>query len=75
MKKSKEKITKDLNISDVIKKYPETTFVFMGYGLHCVGCEFAELDTIEAGAKTHGMDDETISMMIKDLNKVAGKKI
>jgi len=70
----KEKITKNMNISDVIKKHPETTFIFMGYGLHCVGCAFAELDTIEAGAKTHGLDNETIDLMIRDLNKVVEEK-
>jgi hybrid cluster-associated redox disulfide protein len=40
--------------------------VFMKYGLHCVGCHVAAFETIEQGAKGHGMSDEVIQSVIRD---------
>lgn len=55
---------------EVVEKHPESAAILTGYGLHCVGCHFSDIDTLEAGAKLHGMDNETIEMMIKDINEV-----
>ena len=74
MKKNK-KITKNMLIEDVISKYPEAAHIFSVYGLHCAGCHASGSETIEQGAKAHGMDDEYISMIIKDANKMISKKI
>ena len=56
---------------DVIEKYPEIAPILTGYGLHCVGCHFSSFDTVEAGSKIHGMDQETFEMMLKDVNAIA----
>ena len=64
------KITKDTNIRDIIKKYPQLgTVLIEKYGLHCVGCIGALFETLEQGAKAHGMDEESLKEMIKDLNR------
>ena len=68
----KQSIKKDMLLMDVVEKHPESAAVLTGYGLHCVGCHFSDIDTIESGAKIHGMDKETIEMMVKDLNEVIG---
>jgi hybrid cluster-associated redox disulfide protein len=65
-----QKIIKNMNISEVIEKYPDAIQVFLMYGLSCIGCGFSEFETIEEGAKGHGMDDELIDIMIEDANKV-----
>jgi hybrid cluster-associated redox disulfide protein len=65
------KITKDMILNEAIEKYPEIAPILVGYGLHCVGCQFSSIDTIESGAKIHGMDNETFEMMLNDLNKIA----
>ena len=62
------KITKKALINDFLEKYPEAASILMAYGLHCVGCYFSGRDTIEDGARIHGLGDEEIEMMIKDLN-------
>lgn len=62
------KITKEMTIGEVIKKYPKAVFVFMDYGLHCVGCPMAQNDTIEGAAQIHQLD---LDKLLKDLNKVA----
>ena len=61
-------ITKEIPINDLINNHPDVIPVLMGYGLHCVGCSFASHDTLETGARMHGMNEEEVEMMIKDVN-------
>lgn len=65
---AKEKITKNMTIGDVVSKHPDTVEVFFRHGMHCVGCAIASMETIEQGAKAHGMD---IKKLMLDLNKAA----
>jgi len=67
-----EKITSDMSINDVVEKYPETIDIFMKYGLSCIGCPFAMMESIEQGAKSHGIN---IKELLKDLNKVIDGKM
>ena len=67
-------ITKETLINDLLEKNPEVAEILMSYGLHCVGCHFSDLDTLEDGAMMHGMPDEEIGLMIKDVNKVVKEK-
>jgi len=64
-------ITKDMNLAEVIFKYPMVAEVLMDYGLHCVGCVLNSLDTIEMGAKIHKLSSEEIEEMVKRANEVA----
>ncbi len=63
---SEKKITKDMNIIDIIKDYPETVEVFVKYGLGCIGCAAAKYENLEAGAKVHGID---VDQFVEELNK------
>ncbi len=66
------KITKDMTLGEVMEKYPETVDVFMKHGLKCFTCFIAMMETIEQGAKAHGIDLESL---LKELNEVVeGKK-
>ncbi|HLD51417.1 hypothetical protein A3K34_00050 [candidate division WWE3 bacterium RIFOXYC1_FULL_40_10] len=65
-----DKITKDSNIAQLVFKYPAMEEVLMDYGLHCVGCFASSFDTIEQGAKVHGLSDEEIEEMIGRINEV-----
>ncbi len=69
-----EKITKDMMIGESVQKHPETALVMMKFGLHCVGCHVAAHETIEQGCKGHGLSDEKIDDMIKEMNEVIKKK-
>ncbi len=68
-KMQKELITKEILVSELLEKYPQTAPILMSYGLHCVGCVFSSFDTLENGIKIHRIDDETFEMLLKDLNK------
>lgn len=62
------KITGQMTISQVVKKYPKTAFVFMDYGLHCIGCPAAPDETLEEAVKVHQID---FKKLLEDLNKAA----
>ena len=61
------KITKDMNIIEVVQRYPDTMMVFMYAGMGCFGCHAAQFETIEEGALAHGID---VDKLIESLNEV-----
>jgi len=61
------KITKDMNIIEVVQKYPDTIGVFMYAGMGCFGCHVAQFETIEQGATAHGID---VDALVNALNEV-----
>ena len=62
------KITKDMNIIEVVQKYPETMMVFMYAGMGCFGCHAAQFENIEQGALVHGIDPDKL---VEALNEIA----
>ena len=70
----KSKITKDMMLAEIVEKYPQAAEALMTkYGLHCLGCFAAEMETLEQGAAAHGMSDKKIETMITALNKLVEK--
>ncbi len=68
---SQEKINKDMNFGDLLRRYPKAGPILSGRGLHCIGCHIAVSETIEQGARAHGMDDATIEKLVEELNEKA----
>lgn len=72
MKKEKIKITKNILIGDLVANYPELGRVLVEeYGLHCIGCMAAGMETLEQGAKVHGMSHKEIEEMVTNLRELA----
>ena len=67
---SETKITEDMNIREVIEKYPETVSVFAKYNMGCIGCIAASFESLKDIAAVHGTDVEAF---VKDLNEAIGK--
>ena len=63
-------ITKDMTISEVIEKYPSTIETLLMTGVHCIGCHVSYFETLEQGMKGHGMTDEEVDGVIKEMNKI-----
>ena len=59
-----------MTIGETVKKYPKTNFVFIDYGLHCIGCPAALAETVEEATKVHRID---LKKFLKDLNQAAKK--
>lgn len=72
-KVTKPSLSKDLFISDAVALYPEVVPIFMEYGLHCVSCFVAEMETIDEGAKAHGMSEPEIENMLLDAQEAIDK--
>ena len=70
-KQTKQPITADMSISEVISRYPETIPLLMKTGMHCIGCPMAMQETLGEGLSAHGLDADKI---IEELNKIAKKK-
>lgn len=66
-----EKITKDMNIKDVIQKHPEVIPVFAKHNMGCIGCIAASYEKIADIAEVHGVD---IEKFVKELNEAMKKK-
>lgn len=49
-------ITKDTIIGDVLTIAPQTAPVFMGIGMHCLGCPASRAETVEQACAVHGVD-------------------
>ena len=59
------KISKEMNILEIVQNCPESVAVFQKYGLGCLGCAAARFENLEAGARVHGFDPD---QMCADIN-------
>jgi len=70
-KKTKAKITKDMLIGEIIGNWPETEEILTeDYGFHCVGCFMSHGESLEDGARVHGLTDEEITVLVESLNEI-----
>jgi hybrid cluster-associated redox disulfide protein len=67
----KQLITKEMTFADVLSKYPATAEIMLKYGLHCIGCHIAAIESIEQGARGHGLQDYEIDEMLEEMNEKA----
>jgi len=44
-------VTKEMKITEIVEKYPQTLSLFLDYGMHCIGCPIAPDETLEEAAK------------------------
>ena len=67
-------INKNTLILEIMDKYPKIGEILVTkYGLHCIGCGMAQMETIEDGALAHGMSATEIKEMLEDLNTKISK--
>lgn len=66
---AKNKVDKNMTFEEVMQKSPRSVEVMTRYGLHCIGCGIAALETIEQGSKVHGLSKKDTDNMIKEINQ------
>lgn len=72
MKNSKSKITPEMTMAEIVKKYPKAAEILtFEYGLHCVGCHVAGEESLKDGAKVHGIEGGEFEKLLNDLNERA----
>lgn len=71
----KKNINKDSKISEIIDQVPEAASILIEkHGIFCVGCPMAQVETLEQGAKSHGLSQKELKKLVKELNLSLDKK-
>ncbi len=65
------KITKEMTFSDIVQKAPKSIEILFNYGMHCIGCGMAGMETLEQGALAHGLDPDKL---VEEINNKLIKK-
>ena len=68
---TEEKINENMNIREVIEKYPDTVPVFGRYNMGCIGCIASSFEKLRDIATVHGIDVKTF---VKELNDAIDHK-
>lgn len=67
-------ITKDTIIGDILDVAPQTAPIFMGIGMHCLGCPASRGETVEEACAVHGVDAEQLLKLVnEEANKPVGE--
>ena len=58
---NKEPVTGDMLIANIIKKYPDATFLLMNCGMGCVSCPASQMESLTEACAVHGLDAEEVA--------------
>ena len=64
-------ITKDMSIGEVLKIDRTTAPIMMEYGMHCMGCPYSQMESLEMGCAAHGTDADEL---VQKLNRYLAEK-
>ena len=59
-------INKEMTFFELMRTYPKSVEVLRQYNLGCVGCMGAQNESLEQGARAHGID---VDKLVEDLVK------
>lgn len=72
-------ITRDMTIESILAMFPykaqKLSQEITNAGLHCIGCQAAVWETLEAGMRSHGKTEEQIDDLVERLNKLLQEKV
>ena len=66
-------ITKDTIIGDILNIAPQTAPLFMGIGMHCLGCPASRGETVEQACMVHGAEQS--APLFYSLNNRGGNSV
>lgn len=59
-------VTRDMIIRDVLRENPNAAEILMSFGLGCIGCPSAQMESLEEAAAVHGIN---VDNLVEALNK------
>lgn len=69
-----KKVNKKTTILKLMQEHPQLAFILITkYGLHCLGCPASSFETLEGGARAHGLNEKEIEAMVDDMNRSLAK--
>lgn len=72
--KSKNQITEDIEIEDLVKILPEAVSYLSENGIRCLRCGEPIWGSLKNAAEEKGFGNEDIQKFVDDLNKMINKK-
>ena len=60
-------ITKDTIIGDILTIAPQTAPLFLGIGMHCLGCPSSRGETVEQACMVHGVDCDALLAKVNEM--------
>lgn len=60
------KITKDTLIGELLRNKPEAAETLMTFGMGCVGCPSAQMETLEEAAMVHGLELDKLMTALQE---------
>ena len=64
-------ITINMSIGEVLMIDRDTAPIMMEYGMHCMGCPFSQMETLEMDCAAHGSD---VDELVRKLNEFIADK-
>lgn len=64
-------ITKDMSIGEVMEIDRTLAPILLEYGMHCFGCPFSQMESLEMGCAAHGRD---VAELVTRLNEHLAQK-
>jgi iron-sulfur cluster assembly accessory protein len=75
----RERVSRDMTIEDIFSLFPHKSQrlaqEITNTGLHCVGCQAATWETLEAGMLGHGFPEAAIDKLVERLNSILDEKV
>ena len=59
-------VSKDMLIGELIRLDPNVAPILMRAGMHCLGCPFAQMESLAEAAMVHGLDVDVLVAQIND---------
>ena len=59
-------VNKQMSIGEVLELDRTTAPIMMQYGMHCMGCPFSQMESLQDGCAAHGTDADEL---VKKLNE------
>jgi iron-sulfur cluster assembly accessory protein len=73
------RISKEMTIEEILSRFPQKSQKLAqeitNAGLHCVGCQAATWETLEAGMLGHGYSEEEIHRLVDKLNGILDEEL
>ena len=61
-------ITKEMTIKAILDMKPRAHQILQDFGLGCAHCELGNVETLEEGARGHGLTDSEIKELVDLIN-------
>lgn len=53
-------ITKDMTVGKIVKENPKAADILMSFGMGCLGCPSATMESLEQACMIHGLNLEEV---------------